>query len=1272
MVIEDQLKTRRAARDRRHQHLELGIDMGAVDLVIQVESPGARVSRGLQRIGRAGHQVGEPSRGKMFPKHRGDLLEAAVVVAPDASTARSSTPATCATRSTCSPSRSSPTSPSRASAPVDEVAALVRRAANFAELTDELLANVLDLLAGRYPSDEFGELRPRLVWDRVNGTRARPRRVAQRLAVTSGGTIPDRGLFGVFLPDGTRVGELDEEMVYESRLGRDLPARRLDVADRGDHRSSASSSPRRRASPGKMPFWHGDRPGRPLELGRALGAFVRDDPRPAARGGAATRLRDHYRLDPWAAANLARLPRRPGARPPARCPTTAPSWSSGSATRSATGGSASSRPFGTPVHAPWAMAIERRLGERCDWPVEMMWSDDGIVIRLPEAADELPLDDLLIDPDEIEELVVDRAAAHRAVRGPVPRVRRAGAAAAAPPARPAHAAVAAAAARRRPAGGRRELPAVPDAARDQSRECLNDVFDLPGAARGARPTRSPPIRMVSVDTPRASPFAQSLLFGWIATYMYEGDAPLAERRAAALALDRDLLRDLLGAEELRELLDPGVLADLELELQRLADGRRARDADELHDVLRVVGDLTADECDLRAEDGPVADWIAAARPTNGAPSTSRSPAPSIADRLVAAEDAARLPRRVRVALPLGLPREFIEPVPRPLEDLIGRFARTHGPFTVTDVARRFGIPTERVDRCARPRSRATAGRARRVPSRGHRRESGATTTCCASCGGARWRSLRKEVEPVEPEVLARFLPQWHGVGLPHRRAQHLDVPASRSPRHRCQDAGGGDRRAARTTVLASPACSSGYRARPISMSCARPAKSCGSAPVPSAPPMVGSGCTSPTSWHRSPPVSRRRRPARRRAARGPAPDPRRARGVASARRCARPLPGRPTAELLGALWDLVWAGEVTNDSLQRCGPSSAGGGPKPSSPSKRTGRHVPVGSPHRPAGWRRPLEPGRAAARAATDAHRGDARHGRPAARTPRCASPARRSLAEGWPAVSPGCTACCGRWKSAAPCVAATSSPASALPSSPCPAPSTGCAPTVAREVDAAERAMGGPGVTHDAGDIVVLAATDPAQIHGAALPWPDTDGRPSRSAGAVVIQAGGRPLVWFDTRSHHLVGFAAAYDDTRWAEVLATIVPPGSRRKAEVRKVDGGPIDSAHPLVAALLAPASSRASAAWSSPPPRRTNIHGRRDGPRVVEHRPRHPRANAIRHRVRPCSATASTACPGQGRQPGRRRRGGRRPRGDGRPRRRRRGRQRLRQPAPGSWASTSAA
>jgi ATP-dependent Lhr-like helicase len=1168
VVIEDQLKRGELRAIVATSSLELGIDMGAVDQVIQVESPGA-VSRGLQRIGRAGHSVGEPSKGAIFPKHRGDLVEAAIVtrrmidgeiehthyLRNPLDVLAQQIVAHVAIETECG---------------YDDVAAMIRRTATFADLSDALLANTIDLLAGRYPSDEFAELRPRLVWDRVGG-RLRARDGSRMLAVTSGGTIPDRGLFGVFLPDGKRVGELDEEMVYESRVGETflLGASTWRIEEITHERVVVTPAP---GQPGKMPFWHGDRPGRPLELGRALGAFVREL-RALSEEAALDRLQQHYNLDLWAATNLLDYL---------------------DDQREATGAVPDDRtivverfrdeigdwrvvihsPFGTPVHAPWAMAIERRLSERFDWPIETMWSDDGIVIRLPEAADHIPVEELLISPEEVEELVVD-ALGHTALFAA--RFRECAARSLLLPRKRPN--------QRSPLWQQRQragnllavaakYPTFPILL-EASRECLNDVFDLPALREVLGQLQSRTVRLVSVDTQRPSPFAQSLLFSWIATYMYEGDAPLAERRAAALALDRDLLRELLGAEELRELLDPGVLADVELELQRLADGRRARSADELHDVLRIVGDLAAQECDLRSEEGPVAEWLAQLVHERRA-ITIAIPGAEQPDRYIAAEDAARYRDAFGCALPLGLPREFTEPVPRPLEDLVGRYARTHAPFTAAEVARRFGVPIER----AQGALSALESDGRVV--HGEFRPGGAAREWCDDgvLRQLRRRSLailRKEVEPVEPEALARFLPRWHRIAwwkpapAPRRSISGALLP-ERAPSERPANPEALVEAIAvlQGAALVVSSLDDGVlaarvpRYKPVDLD-----QLCAAGDVV----WVGAGALGANDGRI------RLFFADQLAQLAPGFEPLTApdgllhetlrqtlaeRGACFYAQLRAAAPEATQAELLGALWDLVWSGEVTNDSLQAVRAYVGGGGPKAGAPARRSGAARPgrltrIAPPAAAGRWSLVaplLEP-----RPTTT----QALHAMAAQLLDRHGVVTREAvLAE---SVVGGFAGVYGVLRALEErgtvrrgyFVSGLGAAQFALP---------GAVDRLRSDRDADDIEAGEwSASSQQSSEVAVLAATDPAQVYGAGLPWPDTDGRPSRSAGAIVVLAGGLPLVWFDTRSHHLVGFDAAVHDTRWADVLASTVPPGSRRKAEVRKINGSPIDGTHPLATALL---------------------------------------------------------------------------------------------------------
>jgi ATP-dependent Lhr-like helicase len=1135
VVIEDELKRGLLRGIVATSSLELGIDMGAVDLVIQVESPGA-VSRGMQRVGRAGHSVGEPSRGIMYPKHRGDLLEAAVVaqrmITGQIETTRflrnpldvlaQQIVAHVATHPECT---------------VESVAAMVRRCANFAELSDDLLHNVLDLLSGRYPSDEFNELRPRLVWDRTAGT-LRARDGSKRLAVTSGGTIPDRGLFGVFLPDGTRVGELDEEMVYESRPGETfiLGASTWRIEEITFERVVVTPAP---GEQGKMPFWHGDRPGRPLELGRALGAFQREMRTLGTDAAIATLMTD-YRLDRFAAGNvvtyLDEQVQATGVVPDDRTVVIERfrdeigDWRVCILT-----------PFGTPVHAPWAMAIERRLIERFDMPIETMWSDDGIVLRLPEAADNVSISELIIDPDDIDELVVAalpqtslfsarfRECAARALLLPRRRPDR-----------------------RTPLWQQRQraadllsvaskYPTFPILL-ETSRECLQDVFDLPGLREVLANLRSRAVRVVSVDTAKASPFAQSLLFNWIAAYMYEGDAPLAERRAAALSLDRDLLRDLLGAEELRELLDADVLADVELELQCVADGRRARSSDELHDVFRKVGDLTVAEVDLRCE-GPSGEWIDELTRTRRAVEIQVGGEP----RLIAAEDAARYRDAFGCNIPLGLPQAFTDPVAHPLESLVARYARTHGPFTATDVAHRFVAPLERII------GALAALEADDRVVHGEFRPGGVGREFCDAdvLRQLRRRSLamlRREVEPVEPEAYARFVQAWHGIPGERRGLDSL-VEALAQLQGAALVAS-----TLETEVL--PARLRSYRAADLDELC-----------TTGDVVWVGSGAIGPNDGRirlyfadqfanldasldvPEPPS-------------GPLHDAIRAYLAshgASFWNQLRAASGDATdGEVLAALWDLVWAGEVTNDSLAPLRAVLAGGTRSRSSSAPRgrprPGRLTRIGPPAGAGRWSL-VAPQRASAPPPTQAA-----HAAALQLLERYGVVTREAvLAEG---VRGGYAATYGVLKVLEErgqvrrgyFVAGLGAAQFALPGAVDRLRS-------AREVADPQlhpELLPAP---------VVLSATDPAQPYGAALDWPETAGRPSRTAGAVVVLRSGLPVAWFDRRSSHLVTFPDSRDGS-WAEALATLVKDGRQRSIEVRKVNGDPIDRKGSEAMALIA--------------------------------------------------------------------------------------------------------
>ena len=1140
VIIEDELKRGELRAIVATSSLELGIDMGAVDLVIQVESPGA-VSRGLQRIGRAGHSVGEPSKGTLYPKHRGDLLEAAVVTRRMREGLIESSrflrnPLDVLAQQIVAHVSMHP------DCTVDDVATLVRGAACFAELSDELLRNVLDLLAGRYPSDEFNELRPRIVWDRVNGT-LRARDGSKRLAIVSGGTIPDRGLFGVFLPDGTRVGELDEEMVYESRTGETflLGASTWRIEDITFERVIVTPAP---GQPGKMPFWHGDRPGRPLELGRALGAFQREV-RAMPMEGAVASLMDDYSLDALAATNvlmyLEEQAQATGVVPDDRTVVIERFRDEIGDWRVCI-----LSPFGTPVHAPWAMAIQRRLDERFDIPVEMMWTDDGIVLRLPEAADDIPLSDLIIDPDDIDELVMDalpqtslfaarfRECAARSLllprrrpdqRTPLWQQRQR-----------AHDLLAVAS----------KYPTFP-VLLETSRECLQDVFDLPALREVLVQLRNRSVRVVSVDTAKASPFAQSLLFNWIAAYMYEGDAPLAERRAAALALDRDLLRDLLGAEELRELLDPGALADIELELQLLADGRRARSADELHDVLRRVGDLAPDEADLRTEGNHAAEWLAALVLERRAVEVSVAGTP----RFIAAEDAARYRDALGCTVPLGLPRAFTEPAPHPLESLVARYARTHGPFLTDDVAARFGIAVERTQ------GTLTALEAEGRVVRGEFRPGGSAREWCDSevLRQIRRRSLaalRREVEPVEQDAYARFVQAWHGMGSERRGLEALVEVLGQLQ--------GAALVASTVETELLPGRLGGYRPADLDELC-----------TAGDVVWVGGGAIGASDGRvrfcfadQLPLLAPGWEPLV--APEGAVHDAIRqhlaARGASFWNGLRAAAPDATDTELLAALWDLVWAGEVTNDSLVPLRTMLASKGIAGKASAKplvrqrpRPGRLTRIGPPLGAGRWSLVaplLEPAPAPTVAAhTTALQLLERYG---------VVTREAVLAEN---VVGGYASVYGVLKVLEErgqvrrgyFVSGLGAAQFGVP---------GAVDRLRSTRDATDAELHAA----DMAPAVILAATDPAQPYGAAIAWPASSGRPARAAGASVVLREGIPLAWFDRRSHHMVTFPAADTDHGWAEALVASVKNGRVRSVEVRKVNGEPITPNSSWAGALAA--------------------------------------------------------------------------------------------------------
>jgi len=715
--------------------LELGIDMGAVDLVIQVESPKS-VARGLQRVGRAGHELGAVSKGRIFPKFRADLLESAVVVKRMLEGAIEETVIPRNPLDVLAQQIVAITADEEIS--VDDLHELVRGAYPFADLSRTQLENVLDMLAGRYPSDEFAELRPRIIWDRTAGV-IRGRTGARRLAVTNAGTIPDRGLFGVYLIDGGgRVGELDEEMVYEARAGQTflLGASTWRIEEITRDRVLVSPAP---GVPGMVPFWKGEGVGRPYELGEAIGKASRELVA-LTEEKALTRLRDEHLLDDRAARNLLTFLNEQAA---------------------ATGTVPSDRtvvverfrdeigdwrlciltPFGARVHAPWALALAARFRESLGLEVQSIWSDDGIALHLPDADTPPPTDAIVISPEEIEELVVQEVG-QSALFGA--RFRENAARALLIP-------------RRRPDQRtplwqqRLKAQGLLQVARrygsfpiilETYRECLQDVFDLPALKRLLQGLRTRELDLVDVETASASPYSASLLFDYIATYMYEDDTPPAERRAQALSLDRDLLRELLGQEELRDLLDADALEEVEAQLRG-----NPRNADQLHDQLRLRGDLREGEYDEGFAQTLLRERRALLVRFAGE------------QRLIAAEDAGRYRDALGVMPPGGLPEVFLEGAPDSLEQLVLRYARGRGPFTTAQATTHFGRDVEPLLQQFERQEKLL---------RGELRPGGTEREWCDPDVLRRLRraslaALRKEVEPAEQAAFGRFLPHWHGI-----------------------------------------------------------------------------------------------------------------------------------------------------------------------------------------------------------------------------------------------------------------------------------------------------------------------------------------------------------------------------------------------------------------------------------------------------------------------------------------------------------------------------
>jgi ATP-dependent Lhr-like helicase len=1216
--------------------LELGIDMGAVDLVIQIESPKS-VARGLQRVGRAGHGVEQVSRGRIFPKFRGDLLECAVVVrrmreglieptvvprnaldvlaqqivaiavsaqlgqdAPRGSDAGAVAVAVAQASADGEDAESAAdTEGAGAGVSVEELHALVTRTHSYAELSRELLENVLDMLDGRYPSREFGDLRARIVWDRLAGT-IRPRRGSRQLAIANAGTIPDRGLFSVTLPDGRRVGELDEEMVYEARPGQTflLGASSWRIEEIGRDRVIVTPAP---GAPAAVPFWRGDSVGRPMELGRAVGAFARW----AVEQDEATLQREHD-LDERAASNLLTY-----LREQQQATRVLPSDTTivVERFRDEIGDwrVCVLSPYGGRVHAAWGLALSARMQERFGVECDAIWSDDGIIMHLPELdaddAEQLPsaAELVLVEPDEVERAVVAELGGS-ALFGARFR-ENASRALLIPRAYPG---------RRTPLWQQRlKAQSLLEVARryddfpivlETYRECMRDVLDLPGLKELLRGLQTREIALVEVETRTASPFASSLLFDYVATYMYEGDTPAAERRAAALSLDRDLLQELLGSDELRELIDPGALERVEADLQHRSEMTRATGRDGLHDVLRHVGDLSSAELAERVFEGVDANALLAELVRERRAISLRVGGE---ERWVAADEAGLYRDALGAVPPGGLPEAFIADVPDALRELVARYARTHGPFGADELRARYGVDASAVLR-ELERERVLV----RGEMRAHAGASGGHDWCDADVlrrlRRASLAALRKEIEPADQRRLAAFLPSWQGVDR-HPRAgagidrlrevlvplQGLALPAETWERDVLPRRTGAysqswlDMLCASGELVWVGAGASGRSGR-VALYFREDAAVLG--PPPSRP-SARAGDASPAGNA----SGEQERPER---------------GLLRARLAQGPCfftdllaeIDAPAEALREALWDLVWAGEVTNDAWAplRAPRLSLARGERGAAP-QRPGRAVARSrfGARRRTGAQSQVQ-GRwsltAPLFAGVEDPAGGPEHRRATAELllERYGIVTREQvLAEG---IKGGFAflydtfsdlemlGICRRGyfiEGMGGAQFALPGAVERLRAAPTPTPT----PTLT-----STPASGGPGATpvgapaaldRDRPSTLVLAAADPAQPYGAALPWPRREGaerRPARVAGAYVVLVQDEPVLYVERGGRGLVALAdadarprtlggSAYEPVPAAlGALAEAVRSGRVPKLSLERIDGQPAISS-PLAGALV---------------------------------------------------------------------------------------------------------
>ena len=1095
--METQLKSGNLRGIVATSSLELGIDMGAVDLVIQVESPGG-VSRGLQRIGRAGHTVGARSVGRIFPKFRGDLLEAAVVGrrmldAEVESIRVPQNPLDVLAQQIVAMSSVEPIS-------LERLLRLARATYSFHDLTPALLRNVLEMLAGHYPSDAFADLRPRIIWDRDKDEIV-ARKDARLIAIANAGTIPDRGLYHVYFGEGgKRIGELDEEMVHETRVGETflLGASTWRITSIDANRVIVDPAP---GEPGRMPFWHGEGPGRPAELGRALGKFVRelgalDD------SAAMTLLRSDYNLDPLAAHNLLRYVREE---------------------QTVTGTLPSDRsivierfrdelgdfrvcilsPFGARVHAPWGLAISARLSAEVGFEVQTLSTDDGIALRFADTETPPPLSLLLPDPNQVEELVLkelrnsEQFATHfreNAARALLLPRRRPGS--------------------RMPLWSQRRKSQALLAVASQHpqfpivletyRECVQDVFDMRSLVSILGEISRREISVTEVETPSPSPFARGLAFSYVMAYIYDGDVPLAERKAQALTLDRGLLRELLGDESLKELLEPTILDQVEAELQALAPERRVRSADGLHDLLRRIGDLSAAEIASRA-DGSFQPWIDELLRSRRAIDIDLSGE----SRFIAIEDFARYRDALAISSKTKIPDAYLATADAPLDSLLMRFGKSHAIITAGEISRRFSLPAKKTHSTLTrlvEQGKLLAGEFRSGAQAAKPDRQYCDPTVLGQLRRRTLAHLRKQIAPVESEVLGRFLPHWHGLGnerqgkgLPRlRRAiEQLEgvalslselersiLPArveDFTPRMLDELGALGEIVWVGRGALGQGTKVDGrialYRRSQLPLLLEAPAD------IPQAGPLHAALL-----------------------------DSFRTRGASFFAELEAANSTATSGELLGALWDLVWAGLVTNDSFQ---PLRALLSPRPVARKKARGART-VAWFHSGGRWSLvPRDSENETVRAHAWARLLLDRYGIVSREVIQAESPP-----SGFSALSSVLRAMEESGKVRRGLFV------------------EGLSGAQFAEPGAVERLRADR--DRHASEVQVLAAVDPANPYGALIPWPAVDAdaaKPRRSSGARVVLVRGSPAFYLEPGGHKLTYFVDAIDEVDLGRALTAV---------------------------------------------------------------------------------------------------------------------------------------